>query len=959
MMIGDRMRKLLNKVFLLPGLLSIIVITLMLTVGSNGNVIYNTIMSNSVTSSYYYCKDSSYTLKGDKCIKFEYSDQLLAGDANLDGNFDIKDVTYIQLYINNRINFDASALLVSDVNKDGSVNKTDLELIQKAIANSTKITNGSPSSISDSSKYEIGKEKICLEGYLKNSNRCYRKSVINATKVDFIYGDINSDTKIDEIDASLLSNYLDGSYSLNDIQKKTADINQDSIIDINDLNQINSIILENDKNSVSATISVLNNVNLNEVRNNTNIEFEAKFNISLNRKYYYKWFDVKKTDNVVESKCMMIPNNRYDKYSITATDNNEYVLLKIYNDSNCNSQINLYKTDEIKIKEEVSSIDLDYKLLSPMLTTSIVNKDTELKFYSKFNVVGSKQYYYKWNVYNDNIIVNNSKCSKVTTEAINHSLKVNAKDVYGNWQVYSDSACTNLVGSYKTEKYNYLADSISLNINSSRLNVSSNLKLQPIVKSNLDNINDYIKWSSSNTAVATVDKNGVVVGKKKGSAKITATIGNISSSADINVVDIGNDTSIECPMLEYEKKGDLTTITVNKNSTFNKYDVYLSTNDHVGYWAGFENINKNVTSSISFNNKYKNSYSNQAKIVVYNNYGTSRNCYTPPLTWKWNTVSTSATCSSFKYKYDKVSGANTYTYQMDGVTTKSGISKLYVAFDLNSNYQYSWYTSQKDGGYRLFKTYSTSSKDVEPSVTGQYYNRNGQVVVTDSRGNSIICKTEAINNQSFEKNTVGSTDIYSEKGFNTDDKNSVINVLKKMKNESPANLAASTLFLYKSETYMSIYGNSCGNYRIASNNIAYSESKNRPNGTSCGGYANSTYYKGAIKHEFGHSMDHMNELITGVSLSNSMYNGKLLKNYSDAYNMNKKQCNGDYCLRYREGYTYGDANYEFLADLISYDYHDFKMNNELFNLRKQIMSLYYNNYQNNKSKFNQIKESFR
>ena len=116
MMIGDRMRKLLNKVFLLPGLLSIIVITLMLTVGSNGNVIYNTIMSNSVTSSYYYCKDSSYTLKGDKCIKFEYSDQLLAGDANLDGNFDIKDVTYIQLYINNRINFDASALLVSDVN---------------------------------------------------------------------------------------------------------------------------------------------------------------------------------------------------------------------------------------------------------------------------------------------------------------------------------------------------------------------------------------------------------------------------------------------------------------------------------------------------------------------------------------------------------------------------------------------------------------------------------------------------------------------------------------------------------------------------------------------------------------------------------------------------------------------------------------------------------------------------
>ena len=1309
------MKKLFNKVFLIPTIISVIFIILMLVVVGSSNVIYNSIMSNSVTSAYYYCEDLSYTLKGDKCVKNEYSDQLLVGDANLDGNFDIKDVTYIQLYINNRINFDASALLVSDVNKDGSVNDADLELIQKTITNSSNVTNGSPSSIGNSSKYAIGKDKICPEGYLKNSDRCYKRSVVNAIKVDFMVGDINSDKKVDEIDADLLNKYLNGNYILNDTQKKSADLNQDNIIDINDLNQINAIIIENDKNSVSAIISTLNNTNLNALYVNTKVEFGAKFNVSGTKKYYYKWLDVKNDNNVLESKCTMIPNSRYSKYTITATDINEYVLLKIYNDSNCSNQINSYKTSQIKIKEEVSSVTLNYKLLSPTLTTNIVKKGTELKFYAKFDVVGSKSYYYKWNIYNNNKVINNVSCTKVTTNEMRPSLKVTAKDVYGKWQVYSDTACTNLISSYETEKYSYvesiklstsnqnmyvgeekninasvsssnnngillkwnssnpdvatvdskgkikakkqgqttitasfgdikgsivitvLKDDISIkikndekglflkkdtlvhvshifskkstrdlyyreefysnnklisslscrlikdgnevsdiialkypnlyikyivysdssctnkinsfdsekynyiesiklstsnqnmyvgeekNINASvsssnnngillkwnssnpdvatvdskgkikakkqgqttitasfgdikgsivitvlkddisikikndekglflkkdtlvhvshifskkstrdlyyreefysnnklisslscrlikdgnevsdiialkypnlyikyivysdssctnkissfdseKYNYVSNIKImsdnRPLylgtkkvldvkIDGSIDSKNFKVKWTSLNSNIATVDENGTVTGIAAGSAKIVASIGNISSAIEITVKSVD---SIECPMLEYEKNGDSTSMKVNMNSTFYKYDIYFSTNDQVGSWADFELFTKNVVQSGVFSNKYKNKYSNQAKIVVYNKDGMSRNCYTPPLTWKWNSLRTTAVCPTFKYKYDRISGANIYNYQMDGVKTKSGIDKVYVAFNLNNNYQYSWYTSQKDGSYKLFKTYSTLSKDVEPSVTGQYYNRNGQVVVTDNLGNSIKCKTETINDQNFEKNSVGTTEIYSEKGFNEADKKSVINVLNNLQKESPAYLAASTLFLYKTETYLSMYGNSCGNYRVISNNIIYSESKYRKDGTSCGGTANSTYYKGGIKHEFGHSMDHMKELISGVSLSDSMYNGRLLKKYSDAYNLNKKQCNGNYCLRYDAGYSYGNAHYEFLADLISYDYFGYRINGELSNLRQQIMKQYFNTYQNNKTKFNQIKESFR
>ena len=153
------MKKLLNKRFILPSLVSLIVIVLFVVISANGEKIYNSAMNNSiwgnsVSSSYFYCENSTYILKGNKCIKNEYSNQLLVGDANLDGIFDITDSTYVQLYMNNKLSFDDSVKAVCDVNKDGVIDITDYTMIQKALSPSS-ITKGSPNSVSDTQLKEL------------------------------------------------------------------------------------------------------------------------------------------------------------------------------------------------------------------------------------------------------------------------------------------------------------------------------------------------------------------------------------------------------------------------------------------------------------------------------------------------------------------------------------------------------------------------------------------------------------------------------------------------------------------------------------------------------------------------------------------------------------------------------------------------------------------------------------
>ena len=1181
---------------------------------------FSLLSGNSVVGEYYYCDDSTYTLSGAKCRKTLYTSPYLVGDVDHDGTIGIMDVTYIQLYLAGNKKFDEFDTRLADVNKDGIIDNNDASIIQKysigIVDETTTYIHGSSGVVLEQS-YILGTDKLCPinYNYSKVRDNCVMYDRKDAIKVNFIYGDINENKKIDDEDYALIKSYLSGSIKLTDKQLKIADMNSDGKVSMEDLQLIeNEIIgssnkdenLKNDKSKntndyingdinedkkidsedyaliksylasgfkltdrqlkiadmnsdgkvsmedlqlieskvinsdkTNVTLKIADSNDVNNLFIGDDVSFSALFKVSGNSKKYYKWYNVKSENSIVESSCKVIENNMVDNYKINLETSGQYIIVKvfdsakcenmideyksnilnakekssavsleynvenidnkvtilskntrvdikskfnvvgnnklyyklveykdnkvvntskcfliengieekksiyisgsnqylkwvIYSDKACNTQINSYETEKYnsidgfkiyadtnkivtgdKLKLSVKSgsnlkelndlviwnstntsiavvdkngvvtalkegstmitakignitnsiainvvnekVNLQYQLLSKSLTSNVVDKNTSLSFNAKFEINDGKKYYYKWYTIKNKLVYNNPVCIEINDGMnLNSKLIIDGSDQYGKWEIYSDKACTQIINSYETTHYDYYADSISLDKSKINLAVNEKYKTNVQIKSKLSNPKSLVKWTSSNVAVATVDNNGLVSTKKAGTATITASIGGMSDSATVNVINAGEDRTLNCPLIEYELIDSKTTIIITPNSDIKNYDIYFSTNDHVGTYGTFELFQKNITGRRIVTNYFKNKYSNQAKIVVYGNSGSSRNCYTPPLTWKWYTGTNWAKCPTFKYNYDKKSGASQLSYKVNNQKVKSGIEKIYVNFDLDNSFQYSWYTSNKDGSYRLFKTYSTSSKDVSPSVTGQNYNRNGQVVVTDPIGNAIVCKTEYINTLSMYKTKVGTTDVYYDSQFPTADKNTVINEMTKLKNKSEAYLAASSVFLYSESNYVSMHGNSCGVYEIASNNIDMRESK-----YACGGSANSTYYKGSINHEFGHSMDHMTENLAGVSLSNSKYNNKLLKTYADKYNRNKKQCNYDYCLRYNEGYTYGDAYWEFLADLLSYDSNNFRVNSELRSLNSQLHTLYMNTYNKNKDKFRQVKESYK
>lgn len=899
------------------------------------------LMGNSVIKSYYYCQDSSYTLKGNSCSKKLSANVVLMGDINQDGTIDSIDATMIIRYVEDNSYFDDFKKKLADVNGDNVVDSKDSELLQKYISE-MDITNN---------KIEIGKEAICPLGYNRvgATEECIKEEVVKAKKVDFVLGDVNADMKVDSNDSKLIQEYVSGIVEFNDVQKKAADTNKDGNINQADMNKKTS------SNSVKASVNVLNNINNIEL--NSKINYQANFTVTGNKKYYYKWFDVKNSGNGSSSACKSLTSSIVDNYSINVTHNNEYVLLRIYDDSSCSSIINEYKTNYIRLKEEKSGVSLDYKLVSHNLTTNIVNYQTELKFDASFKIVGNSKYYYRWSTISNNRTVTNTNCSQIVNGNKNFSFKVNGKDIYGKWDLYNDASCTKLVKSYSTNKYNFYASSISLNPSSYTMNIGGTYTLNPKVESNLTDANSYIKYSSSNVSVATVNNSGIVTAKSSGKATIKATIGNLSSSIEITVNSNNNDLSLVCPQIKYTEDDSKTSFTVNPNKNTLKYDVYLSTNNHVGTYAEYALLKSGATYSSTYNNLYKGEKSNQAKIVIYDKNGNSRNCYTPPLTWRWNTRSVIASCPSFNQQIgNKISGVSNYTIKNGDNNVYTGISTMNISFNTSNDYQYTYYESKKGGGYKLVETYPNSSGTKKYNLISEIYNKNIKIVVTDKRGNNISCVSDSINKLNLKKTSVGSTNIYYETTTVPSDKDTVIREMNLINSWSPGYLAASSITVYSENTYLTTFGDgTCGYYHPSSNNISLRASTPR-----CGGSSNSAWYVGAIHHEFGHSMDWMNGRLSGTNLANLKYDGIDLTYYKEKY-YNKKLCNNNknYCLRFN-GSNYTDSNVELIADIFSYEKHGFYGNSEWKNLRTKMFSnVYLNNYNSNKNKFNSIKESFK
>lgn len=937
-----------KKTYLIP-IIIIFFIVVLLIFGIFFKFDFSKIMGNSVFT--YYCEDETYKLSGKSCYKTVYSSSALLGDVNLDGVVSIMDVTMIQKHLAKSVELDELQQMAADVNDDNTITNDDVTQLQASLNDSTNIETGTLEAYTNNKK--IGQSNVCIENYYYNKAKdsCERNLVVKAQSKTYVKGDINNDNVVDDKDVQILQEYLADIRNLSNIEKKAADYNEDGYIDIADVTLMNSELSKNNKANVTVDLDLLTAADVKNISKNTNLTYQAQFKISNNQSIYYEWYSVKSTNNVAKTVCKLAKNNHIDNFSIKTTQDNEYVLLKLYSDSKCSEEYDVYRSDNILLKKisDMEAISMNYEIVSPAnLTTNILNKNTNLTFKATFDIEENNDYYFKWEAIKNNQTYNSPVCTKVTDGYTKETtLTINGKDQYGKWSIYKDSNCTNLIKTYQTDTYNYIADSIKIDKSQTRLEVGSNLNLKATVSTNLDNISNLIKWTSSNVAVAQVDNKGNVTAKKEGSATITATVGGMSATSIITVVEAGNDTSISCPAISYSNVNNVTTMNITPDSSVSKYDVYLSTNDINGSYATWKVKSKGVTGFKSINNTIDSKQADQAKIIVYSSSGTSRNCYSADLNlWSSQTISTLASCPKINYSYDKISGVSSYSYK-DGKTTnvKSGVSKMYISFTLNSNYQYSWYTSQGDGSYKLFKTYKTSNNIVKDSVTAQVYNRNGKIVVTDKKGNTVICNTDYVNNLKFSKVTYGSTDLYIENGFNMS--NEVKTKVNSLNTNNPQYLPTSKIFFLTDSTYNKLGSTgSCG--IITSNRYIMVREKT----SAC------SLTVGSLMHELGHGIDYMNAYLTKKDLHDTTfsYNGanKTLADYKNKYSSYKS--NGKHT--YLRDYAYKN-NDEFWAELFAYSEKKFNVNQELKNVRAKALERYIDTYRNNKTKWKEIKDGYR
>ena len=210
----------------------------------------------------------------------------------------------------------------------------------------------------------------------------------------------------------------------------------------------------------------------------------------------------------------------------------------------------------------------------------------------------------------------------------------------------------------------------------------------------------------------------------------------------------------------------------------------------------------------------------------------------------------------------------------------------------------------------------------------------------------------------FQKIRIGSTDVYiqydkkNNKYFldygDNDNKtrvNVLTNSLEALKNEKEGYLAASNAFFTNCETFHKSIGKDAGYYVGLPENNVYVSPCDAINTDDV------DYYKAIIMHEFGHSIDHMNDYITEKGgITSLSYNNQSFNDYYNKYKLNNL-CGGKRCLR---DYSYENTA-EFWADLFSYDSQALDIDNNLLSLRTKMLEIYSNNYSNNKNKFNKIK----
>ena len=221
------------------------------------------LMGNSITTNFYYCEDSNYTLNNNKCIKVETAPSNILGDVNLDGKVDNSDIDLLNSYLAKKMDLTEIQLTAADVNSDGILSVGDAENIRLYV-------NGHNSGSEYLSK--IGVSIVCPKNYIDKDNMCVKETIIDAKYANYKRGDINLDGTIDSQDLDLLYKYLNKQANLNTVQVNVADYNASGMVDVNDLYELEEYL-----NTEISRVKTLGDINLDNAVDSNDVILLNKY----------------------------------------------------------------------------------------------------------------------------------------------------------------------------------------------------------------------------------------------------------------------------------------------------------------------------------------------------------------------------------------------------------------------------------------------------------------------------------------------------------------------------------------------------------------------------------------------------------------------------------------------------------------------------------------------------------
>lgn len=485
-----------------------------------------------------------------------------------------------------------------------------------------------------------------------------------------------------------------------------------------------------------------------------------------------------------------------------------------------------------------------------------------------------------------------------------------------------------------------------------------------------------VKWSVTSTNTASVKSisnssnvfKAQVSLKKSGKTSVLIKIGNSSKEVPVKVLKVGIDTSLNCPNIIYNTSDpNNIKIDITPSNSIVSYDIYISGNKKTGSNATWINYQKDLKGKNTYTFPYTSA---QAKITVFDKNGKSRNCFTAP--FDMDTSKNSKTQVSYtnekicptitETKLDKVDNGNIYVSKNYGYsdTLKIGVKNAYIRVNVDSNrkYQYTWVVSDGKlnigdicdsngcGIWNISETFDQhQNKDFVLKPKDDYYNDlQGMVLIIDTQGNVQPCFTNIYNSIAFnKKEVINNTNVYFEKDYEQDI-NKIISTIKAVPDYY---MSSSNLFFIKGSTFEKKFNkNNCGVFQYNGLRIYYNGDNN-----SCG----QDWYQRTIIHEMGHSLDTIYSLMNNSNRISEQNDVRTLFN------------NHSSSLR---DYAYTNI-YEYWAELFATDYVYnsssfqnvyYKKTWSLDNNSKRILDKYENEikktYQNNKTKWNEIKKKY-